>query len=437
MKNYIINAEAAIVSAMMNDDRGLLFAAENLTSDYFGNPQIKTLFDIIISMYNCSETIDIITIMKKVEQSDKYIEMSLLLEIEDLVVSAANIKAHYLILEENRLSKQTNQIAHEAIDKLELSESAINVIDETRNKLMEIEVKSEQHERSLRESTMDNIRRMEDIITGKIDAIGMPTNIPVLDHYIIMNPGNLIVIAAKKGVGKSALANQIAFSNALNGKKIAIFNMEMSQKDILDREISRLSTRSQKPIMVSDLNFGRVDPENYQKYAEIVGGMPGIIDDNGFETIPKMLSKMTRFRSKLGGLDLVVIDYLQLIREGKGDNRQQQLADISRELKLLAKEFNIPIIVLSQLNHDFITREAEDTENNADIVLKLFRPFSDGYGTQQKNGIDKIYRDGDWIIPEPEFSILKIDKNRKGATGMVRLYFKGENQSFYGWEGKL
>ena len=137
------------------------------------------------------------------------------------------------------------------------------------------------------------------------------------------------------------------------------------------------------------------------------------------------------------GLDLIIIDYFQLIKGGIGDSRQQRLGDVSRGLKILAKHFGVPVIVPSQLNHEGITRESEDLENDSDIVLKLRRPAYDGYGTHLKKGVNKISRDGEWVVPEEHFAILEVTKNRSGRVGNIRLSFDGSHQQFNGWEDNM
>lgn len=432
MKDSRWQAEAAIISAMMNDEVGLLYAMENIKPEEITFQFFRVIFDIMIDLFNNSKKIDLVTIMQKLEIEMPGFDITLLNEIDDMVLSAGNIEAHHAVIKEWALIQQTKNIAQNTIKMIANKEPILNIIEATRNNIINLEDETVRKEKSFNEIAFANMKVTEDILSGEVKP-GLHTNITDLDKHVIMNPGDLIIIAAKRGVGKTALANQIAFSAAANNKKTILFNTEMTQRDIMCREISRLSARSSSPIAYKDINFGRFDINSYQYYSDVFANMQGTIDDSGYQTMATIRSKMTRARTKMNGLDLVVIDYVQLIRGGNGNNRQQQLADISRESKLLARDFEVPIIMLSQLNHDFVTREAEDLENDADIVLKLFRPFIDGYMTQVKDGKNKILRDNEWVEPEPEFSILKIDKNRKGELDKIRLYFDGRYQAFYGW----
>jgi len=434
MKDH--TAEAAVISAMMNDETALITAIENLDPEHFHKPQFRTLFTTMCQMFESNITIDRVTIADRLEHSQQLDTIGghgFLVELEDVALSGYNIQNHINIMIEKKLTRDAVKISNDTLMQIEQNEPITAVIDTTRERFMNIDSKITAHDYTAIDAVHSTMKRKEQAIKeGK--PSGLKTYIHDLDNYIILKPGNVIVIGAKKGVGKSALANQIAFENAMNDKKIVIFNMEMEVDDIVDREISRLSSKKQHKINVSDINFGNFNLEHYQYYADVLADMNFIIDDNGYQTMAKIHSKLIKYRQKMKGLDLAVFDYLQLIRGGEGGNRQQQLADISRNAKLMAKHFGIPIIILSQLNHEFITREAEDSENDADIVLKLHRPAKDGYGTQIKEGKQKILRDGIWIEPEIEYSVVKIEKNRKGKTGMISLFFDGSHQSFNGWE---
>ena len=436
MKDH--NAEASIISAIMNDESALIIAVERLDPEHFHNHQLKTLFCTMCQMFESNIIIDRVTLSNKLEQNDQLDIIGgheFLIELEDVVMSGSNINHYIDILIEKKLTRDTIKISNDTLMQIEHKEPISAIIDATRERFMNIDSKIPQHDYTAIEAVHGTMKRKEQAIKEG-NPIGLKTYIYALDEYIIMKPGNVIVIGAKKGVGKTALSNQIAFENAMNEKKIVIFNMEMQVDDLVDRAISWMSAKKINKINVSDINFGNFDLGLYQYYAEVLADMNWIIDDNGYQTIPKIHSKLVKYKTKLKGLDLVVIDYIGLIRGGQGNNRQQQLADISRGIKLIAKHFDVPIIVLSQLNHEFIAREAEDTENDADIVLKLHRPAKDGYGTQLKEGKKKINRDGEWIEPELEFSIVKIEKNRKGDTGKIRLFFNGKYQHFAGWENE-
>ena len=204
--------------------------------------------------------------------------------------------------------------------------------------------------------------------------------------------------------------------------------MEMTKEELVNREIARIGS-----IDYADISMGKMNKDQMEKYqtaGEEISQYPVIISTKRGLTLPQIHSKLLMIKNNLGKVDFVIIDYIQLIKTPKGHSRQRELAEISNELKGMAQDFNCPFIVLSQVNHEGITREAEDLENDADIVLKLRRPVFEHKSkfiktTQfpQLNGDD---------MPN-DYATLQITKNRNGRTGGIELRSMLEFQRFEDW----
>ena len=236
-----------------------------------------------------------------------------------------------------------------------------------------------------------------------------------------LQKSDLIILAARPSMGKTALALNIAQNAALKNAVVAIFSMEMSKAQLGVRLLSTMSG-----VVATKINSGKLEPRDFEKMLDalqVLGSYPVYIDDTSGLSVPKIRAKAKRLQ-KEQGLDLVVIDYLQLMR-GRGENRVQEISEISRELKGLAKELNVPVLALSQLSRQVEMRaekkpqlpdlrDSGSIEQDADVVMFLYR--------------DEYYNHG--ATDNQNVAELIISKNRNGTTGTVRLYFKKEVMRF-------
>lgn len=414
------NAESAILSACFISEQAVSRVIEDLTIDDFTDQDHKDIFNCILNLFNRNDKIDIITVISEKDRQKYHVENLLINQISDIVLSDSNLTSHIKIVKEEKLKKNMKILVNNVNTQLNQDFNINETINFAREQLLSIDVNENKNDYNAMESVSLTIKETDKAIeTNK--PVGLSTYIKDVDSYIIMKAGNLITIAAKKGVGKTLLANQIGFENAFRGKKIVFFTMEMEVPELINRELSRRAK-----IDLSDINHGKfTNIEKYSFQAEVISRFDFIIDDTGKQSMSNIHSKLVKYKTKMKGLDLVIVDYIQLMKGGKGESRQQRLADISGNMKVLAKHFKVPVIILSQLNHDGITREAEDIENDSNIVLKLRRPFYEGVKSIKRNGIV--------LEPEEYYAQLWISKNRSGRTGKVNLYFDGAHQSFEGW----
>ena len=266
------------------------------------------------------------------------------------------------------------------------------------------------------------IEQIEEIENQGTGLSGLPTNFIDLDNTLSgLQDGNLVIIAARPSMGKSSLALNIATSLAKEKKTVAFFSLEMTKEELVQRVLF-----SEAKVASGDARKGQLGPEKWSRVVEAastVNTMPLYFDDASVITVTDIRAKSRRLKASRG-LDLIVVDYIQLMQGNSGDNRQQEIAEISRNLKNLARELKVPIIALSQLN-----RAAEAREDKRPRLGDL---RESGAIEQDADIVMMIYRD-DYYNPateKPGVAEINIVKNRSGSTGKVDLYFSKEYTQF-------
>jgi replicative DNA helicase len=266
------------------------------------------------------------------------------------------------------------------------------------------------------------IERIEEIENRGTGLSGLPTYFSDLDYYLSgLQEGNLIVLASRPSMGKSSLGLNIGTNVSKEGKVVAFFSLEMTKEELVQRVLF-----SEAKVTSGDARKGQLGPEKWSRVVEAaskVNNLPLYFDDAPVITVTDIRAKSRRLKSSKG-LDLILVDYLQLMQSSSGDNRQQEIAEISRNLKNLARELKVPIFALSQLNRAAEAREDKRPrlgdlresgaiEQDADIVMMLYR--------------DDYYNPGTEI---PGVAEVNIVKNRSGQTGKVDLFFSKEFTQF-------
>ena len=266
------------------------------------------------------------------------------------------------------------------------------------------------------------IERIEEIENRGTGLSGLPTYFSDLDYYLSgLQEGNLVVLASRPSMGKSSLGLNIATNVSKEGKFVAFFSLEMTKEELVQRVLF-----SEAKVTSGDARKGQLGPEKWSRVVEAaskVNSLPLYFDDAPVITVTDIRAKSRRLKSSKG-LDLIIVDYLQLMQSSSGDNRQQEIAEISRNLKNLARELRVPILALSQLNRAAEAREDKRPrlgdlresgaiEQDADIVMMLYR--------------DDYYNPGTEI---PGVAEVNIVKNRSGQTGKVELFFSKEFTQF-------
>lgn len=429
---YDLNAEAAVLSAMMIDPMAVLKSIEEVKEHFFYIEKHRVIFRSMLELYNRQMEVDLITLLDRLESAglmDKAGGKEYILQIADIVVSGANFSYHCQILLEKYILRELILTSNKIIERCYESDKPYDeVLDFAEQAVFGLYNKSERKGfQRVGEYTTEVLKTIEDLSTSQFGVHGVASGFTDIDGIIGgFRPGQLIVLAARPSMGKSALAVNIASNAAeFHGVKTGIFTMEMSAEEVLLRMISSISGVPLSNMLKGwGMNQDRI--RKVTEIAELIGSKDIYIDDSGTNTPLELRAKTRRLKSELNGLGLIVIDYLQLLTSARKnvESRQQEMSEISRNLKILAKEMEVPVIALSQLNRELEKREDKKPrlsdlresgaiEQDADIVMFIYREEVYYPDTENKN-IAKII----------------IAKNRHGAIGSVDLRFSPETTSF-------
>ncbi len=422
-------AEQAVIGSMLIDTRCIPDVIERLKGAEFYVQQNRDIFETVYSMFSYGQTIDPVTVLDQMKVRGVYREGSpeYVAELMRITPTAANVLEYAAIVRDRALLRnlasaadEINNLVYdgsgEAENILEAAESKIYALRQGRNigGLLPIS--------TVVQTVYENIS--EAASSGRVIP-GLSTGLKDLDKYILgLNKGELILIAARPAMGKTSIALNIAMDVAKHtDKTVAIFSLEMSREQLVSRVLAREAS-----VPSQNMLTGQLSPDEWRRLAsaaQLVSATDMRIDDNSMLTVADMNAQCRR----LSNLGLVVIDYLQLMqsaggRQNSNENRQQVVSDISRMLKIMAKELNVPVVCLSQLNRASVgrsdkrpmlndLRDSGAIEQDADVVIGLYR---DGYYNKE--------------CENPNLAEAIILKNRKGQTGTVELLWLPEYTTF-------
>ena len=422
-------AEQAVIGSMLIDIRCIPDVIERLKGAEFYIQQNRDIFETVYAMFSYGQTIDPVTVLDQMKVRGVFREGSpeYLAELMRITPTAANVLEYAAIVRDRALLRnlaaaadEINNLVYdgsgEAENILEAAESKIYALRQGRNigGLLPIS--------TVVQTVYENIS--EAASSGRVIP-GLSTGLKDLDKYILgLNKGELILIAARPAMGKTSIALNIAMDVAKHsGKTVAVFSLEMSREQLVSRVLAREAS-----VPSQNMLTGQLSPDEWRRLAsaaQLVSATDMRIDDNSMLTVADMNAQCRR----LSNLGLVVIDYLQLMqsaggRQNSNENRQQVVSDISRMLKIMAKELNVPVVCLSQLNRASVgrsdkrpmlndLRDSGAIEQDADVVIALHR---EGYYDQES--------------ADPYLTEAIVLKNRKGQTGTVYLQWLPEFTSF-------
>lgn len=427
---FSLEAEQSVLGAALLDSGCVSQLVSLVRSEYFYREQHRRIFDVIAQKFTMGETIDIVTVLEACIREEIFSSAEetkvYLTQLAQLVPSVANIEAYARIIQEKYYlrslivsSKEIAEAAEapqaSANELLELAEQRIYDIRQGRDAGTLVPVARVVLE------TFDHLQKLSG--ENRADYLGISSGYGDLDRMITgLNKSDLILLAARPGMGKTAFALNIAANVALRSKRtVAIFSLEMSREQLMNRLFS-----SEGAIDSRRLLTGELSTEDWGKVAEMsprFSEAPLFMDDTAGITVAEIKAKLRRVRD----LGLVVIDYLQLMSTGRRtDNRVQEVSEMTRSLKVMAKELNVPVITLSQLSRGTEgrsdhrpmladLRESGSIEQDADIVLFLYR---EAYYEHDKDD-------------QSEAECI-IAKNRHGETGSVPLRWDGNYTRFFG-----
>jgi replicative DNA helicase len=417
-----IEAEQAVLGCMLLDSDVIPTVTELIRSSDFYREDHREICEAIIDIVEKAGPVDIITVSGQLQQRGTLEQvggMDYLASITSTVPTTANARHYAKIVEEKSLLRKLIKAAQNIAGmSYEASEEAEFVLDRAEKSIFDIiERRSTQGFTHIKDVLLETFIRLEELYNSKSPVTGVPTGFADLDMKTAgLQNSDLILIAARPGMGKTAMALNIAqYAAVQKHVPVALFNLEMSKDQLVNRMLcSEVMVDSHK------MRTGRLDDEDWNKIAKALGPLseaPIYIDDTPGLTVMDIRAKCRRLKleKKLG---LVVIDYLQLMRgRGKVENRQQEVSEISRSLKILAKELNVPVVTMSQLSRGPETRtdhrpmlsdlrESGAIEQDADIVMFIYRDDYYNPDSDKKNIAEII-----------------IAKHRNGSTGTVYLKY--------------
>ncbi|MDH6364316.1 replicative DNA helicase [Enterococcus sp. PF1-24] len=432
-----IEAEQAVLGSIFLESDTLIEALEYIEAKDFYRRSHQIIFQTMVDLSNRNEAIDIITMQARLEQ-DHLLEdvggLGYLTELVTAVPTAANLAHYAKIVEEQSLLRSLIQTATTIVTNgFEQGEDVQTILDDAEKSILEV---AEKRNRSgflkISDVLANTIENIESLASNDEEITGLPTGYQALDKMTAgFQPEELIILAARPAVGKTAFALNIAQNvGTKTDRSVAIFSLEMGAESLVNRMLC-----AEGSIEASHLRTGQLTEEEWDNLMMAMGSLSNAniyIDDTPGIKISEIRAKCRKLAQEKGNLGLILIDYLQLI-EGTGrENRQQEVSEISRQLKKLAKELKVPVIALSQLSRGVEQRqdkrpvlsdirESGSIEQDADIVAFLYR---DDY-------YERGSEDGDYEPPENDNIVeVIIEKNRSGARGTVELLFIKEYNKF-------
>lgn len=430
-----IIAEQSVLGSMFLSTYALQKACDALTEESFYYDNNAKIFSTVAEMFSKRIPIDATTVTSELKNKGILTQIGgveYLTEVFNIVPTAANIEHYIKIVEDaamlRKLIEVSTNITTSAYDK---SNDINTTLDEAERKILSVVNNRRSTEfRTIRDVLNSTKANLERLSTQKGEITGLSTGWERLDKLTAgLHEGQLIIIAARPAVGKSAWALNLATNAAINsGKTVAIFNLEMSAESLATRMIACVGHIEGYKLATGNLQ------DDWDKVNEALSKLEGTniyLDDTPGITIGEIRSKCRRLANTNSGLDLVVIDYLQLITSAAnyGGNRQQEVSDISRSLKLMALELKVPVVALAQLS-----RSAEQRKENPRPILSDLR--ESGSIEQDADIVAFLYREDYYkkdLETKDQVSELEfiVAKHRNGATGTIPLRFKKDISKFF------
>ena len=425
---HSIEAEQSVLGAIISDPQVLSDVIELIKPEYFYNDQHKALYSIMLQMNSMSLPVDIVTVLNEAEKQHIFDSPAegrrYLAEIGNMLPSTANIESYCKIVADKYFLRSLSYVARSILEEVQSGEqNAQLLLDAAEQKIYDIRQGRDVRGLVPLSAAISEAYDRLGKISGpdKEKYVGARTGFTLLDSITSgLNKSDLIIIAARPGMGKTSFAMNIATNVARRAEKeVVTFNLEMSKEQIATRILS-----TEALVESNTLRNGRISGDDWVKLATSAGylsTLPLYIDDTASMTVQKMKAKLRRTKN----LGLVIIDYLQLMEStSRSDNRVTVISEITRQLKVMAKELNVPVILLSQLSRAVESRtdkrpmlsdlrESGSIEQDADIVLFLYR---EAYYNKESQ--------------RPNISECIIAKNRHGETGTVELVWDGQFTRF-------
>lgn len=426
-----IEAEQSVLGAIILDNESLPKAIEILSAEDFYKETHSRLYRAILSLFEKNEAIDIVTLtdyLRRTNELESVGGLSYLSSLASGVLTSANIKYHAKIVREKALLRSLIQTAtHIASRVYEDSLDADEMVDYAEKMIFDIaDKRTKTSFFSLKDVIKDTFKMIEHLYDKKEAITGVPSGFRDIDELTAgFQPSDLIIIGGRPGMGKTAFALNIAQHVAIDLKEpVAVFSLEMSKEQLALRMLC-----AESMVDSSRVRKGFIGKQDWPRLTNAAGRLaesPIFIDDSSAITVLEVRAKARRLKMEHGALSLVVVDYLQLMRSrGNFERREQEISEISRSLKALAKELKVPVVALSQLNRGVESRgdrrptladlrESGAIEQDADVIIFLYR--------------DEIYNKNN--PSNKGRAEVIIAKQRNGPTGVVNLTYLADSTRF-------
>ena len=426
---YDIEAEQAVIGSMLTDKDAIMSAVETLKPEDFYREDNKIIYEAILNLYNRADPVDIITLKTEL-QSMKQLEavggLEYIAQLPDKVPTTANVEQYIKIVEEKSALRALIKTANELISLgYDQTQDVEDILDSAERKIFDvIQNRNQKGYSAIKDILVDSFTQLEQLYNQKQHITGVPTGFADLDYITAgLHKSDLVIVAARPAMGKSAFALNLASNAAVRyNTPVAIFSLEMSKEQMTNRILC-----SEAMVDSNKVRTGKED-DDWQKLAEASGNLSQaqiFIDDTPGISVMEIRAKCRKLKLEKN-IGMVVIDYIQLVQGSNKRNgsREQEISEISRSLKILAKEINVPVIALSQLSRSVEQRpdhrpmlsdlrESGAIEQDADIVMFLYRDDYYNPDTDKKNIAEVI-----------------LAKHRGGSTGTVELLWLGNYTKF-------
>lgn len=433
---FNLEAEKAVIGCILIDNDNIMKVVDKIKPDHFYDPRNFQIYDTIIMLHSGGKAVDLLTLNTELaKKGKKGTEPAYISDIIDSVPAVSNVEEYTMIVRENAIRRFLMRLGGDMESKSRNFDNEVErVIDEVEKDLFNISENSTTSDLYNAATLLEmQMKRADEYAKNPNAMRGIPTGISTLDHILNgLHNSDLIILAARPSVGKSAFAIDISRHIGVHEKKtVCIFSLEMPAIQVMDRILAQ-----QTGISMWNIKTGTMTKDDYKKYSVGIGKISEsklFIDETPGLSAMQLRSKARKVKMQ-HGLDLIIVDYLQLMQgSGRtGDNRALEIAEISRSLKILARELNIPIVALSQLNRAVENRpdktpqlsdlrESGSIEQDADLVMFLGRDINEELSEEKSSDYGETFSKVDVIIA----------KHRNGPVGKIKLRFDGAKQKFY------
>src|SRR5215470_7937901 len=425
-------AERAVLGAVLANNTVVASVAEVVLADDFSSPAHSQIFAAMLALDGTQRPVDHLTLSEELKTRGQLAGVggpAYLMTLDQVVPLASSAVEYARIVKDQSVRRRLANVGREILELASQDTGELEaILDEAERRVFQLAERKREGElrpvRELMERTLDLLDRMKMSSSG---VTGLATGFVDLDLQLTgLHPGELLILAARPGVGKTSLAMNVAMHVALKEERpVGIFSLEMPADQLLMRLLA-----SAARVDMKKLRGGRLTPHDEEKFQEVAGSLfnaPLFIDDTGALSPFDLRAKARRLKQKNSGLGLLVVDYLQLMHQkGKVESRQLEVSEISRSLKALAKELEVPILALSQLN-----RKVEERKGGRPMLSDL---RESGAIEQDADVVMFIHRDDEGDMQPAERAAIEVElivaKQRNGPIGSIDLVFLSEYTRF-------